>query len=115
MAGRHDMETPSTRRAPRHALEADVMVTDLQSGIHISERTKDLSRCGCGVTTTTPFPAGTRIMLKATYREETITAFGKVAYGRPNIGMVIAFTTVAPEVQKLIEDWIAELEISNAT
>jgi hypothetical protein len=109
------MKYDDSCRAPRRPLVVDLVVTDIQSGVQISERTKDLSRCGCGVTTATPFPAGTRIMLKATYREETITAFGKVAYGRPNIGMVIAFTTVAPEVQKLIEDWIAELEISNAT
>jgi hypothetical protein len=67
------------------------------------------------VTTATPFPAGTRIMLKVTYREETITAFGRVVYARPDIGMIIAFTIIAPGVQKLIAGWIAELEMSNAT
>jgi hypothetical protein len=109
------MKYDDSYRAPRHPLVVDVVVTEIQSGVQISERTKDLGPCGCGVTTATPFPAGTRIMLKVTYREETITAFGRVVYGRPDIGMVITFTIIAPEVQKLIAGWIAELEMSNAS
>jgi hypothetical protein len=48
------MKYDDSCRAPRHPLVADAVVTDIQSGIQISERTKDLSRSG----------AGTRIMLK---------------------------------------------------
>ena len=103
------MENENTRRPPRHALEVDVVVTDVQSGIHISERTKDLNPYGCGMSTATPFSTGTMVKLKVTYGREEITAFGKVIYGRRDIGMGIAFTTVEPEDQRLLETWIAEL------
>ena len=39
----HKMETPSGRRAPRYPLAVDVELTNLESGIQIKERTKDLS------------------------------------------------------------------------
>ena len=103
------MEPRCTRRVPRHLIVIDVEVIDLESGIQIRERTKDLSLYGCGVSTATPFPAGTKVMLKMAYGPEKITAFGKVIYGRPDIGMGIVFTTVAPEDHKIIEEWIANL------
>jgi hypothetical protein len=102
------METRSGRRAPRYPLAVDVELTDLQSGIEIKERTRDLSLSGCGVNTATPFSAGTKVVLKVAYRGKQIVAFGKVIYGRLDIGMGIAFTTIAPEDQKLLEDWFAE-------
>jgi hypothetical protein len=52
-----------------------------------------------------------QVMLKMAYGRGTITAFGKVIYGRPDIGMGIVFTTVEPGDQKLLEDWITELAI----
>lgn len=38
------------------------------------------------MSTATPFPAGIKVMLKIAYGVEKITAFGKVIYGRTNIG-----------------------------
>jgi PilZ domain len=101
----------STRRALRHSLIVDVEVVDLKSGIQIRVRTRDLNLYGCGVSPATTFPAGTKVMLKMAYGAEKITAFGKVIYVRQDIGMGIVFTTVEPEDQKLLEDWIAELSI----
>src|ERR1700730_3967229 len=99
-------ETPGidTRRALRHPIVVEVEVTDQQSGIQIKDQTKDLSRFGCGVTTATPFLKGTIVMLKMVYGDKQIVAFGKVMYGRPDIGMGIAFTNIAPEDQKRLED-----------
>ena len=102
------MENRFTRRALRHPLVVDVEVTDLQSGIQIEERTKDLSLYGCGVSTVTPFPAGIKVMLKVSYPGKEIVAFGKVIYWRQDIGMGIAFTSMGPEDQKLLENWFAE-------
>jgi hypothetical protein len=47
-------------------------------------------------------------MLKIGYGEQEIVAFGKLIYGRQDIGMGIAFTIVGPHDQKLREDWFAE-------
>ena len=105
------MEPRSTRRALPHSVIVDVKVIDLKSGIQIRERTKELTLYGCSVSIATPLPAGTKVMLKIAYRRKRVTAFGKVIYSRPDIGMGIVFTTVEPEDQKLLEDWIAELAI----
>ena len=106
------MEPRSTRRALRHSVIVDVTALDLESGIQIRERTKDLNLYGCSVSTATPFPTGTKVMLKMAYGREKIAVFGKVVYGRPDIGMGIVFTIVEPADQKTIEDWIAELAIT---
>jgi len=102
------METRSGRRAPLYPLAVDVELTNLQSGIQIEERTKDLSLYGCGVSTVTPFPAGIKVMLKVSYPGKEIVAFGKVIYDRQDIGMGIAFTRIEPEDPKLLQDWFAE-------
>ena len=105
------MEPRSIRREPPHSVIVEVKITDLESGIQIKVDTNDLTLYGCSVSIATPFPAGTKVMLKIAYRRKRITAFGKVIHSRPDIGMGIVFTTVEPEDQKLLEDWIAELAI----
>jgi hypothetical protein len=45
------------------------------------------------------------------YGREKIEVFGRVIYGRPEIGMGIVFRAAEPEDQKLLEDWIADLAI----
>ena len=102
------MNDSPARCAVRHALVVDVEVSDLESGVQIKEQTKDLSRYGCGVSTSRPFRSGTKVMLKVVHAGKEITAFGKVIYGRPDIGMGIAFTTMAPEDQKLLDDLFAD-------
>ena len=114
MPGRNGMESRSTRWALRHPLVVDVEVTDLESGIHIRGRTKDLSLYGCGVSTATPFAAGTKVVLKMADKREEIVASGKVIYGRQDIGMGIVFTTVEPDAQELLEHWIDELVVSHS-
>jgi hypothetical protein len=47
-------------------------------------------------------------MLKIDHGEHEIVAFGKVIYGRKDLGMGIAFTIVGPHEQTLREDWFAE-------
>jgi hypothetical protein len=103
----HDTETRSDRQASRGPLVVDVEVTDRQSGIQIKERSNDLSLYGCRVTTATPLPVGTNVMLKVTYKDRQIIAFGKVMYGRRDIGMGIVFTAMEPKSQKILEDWFA--------
>ena len=47
-------------------------------------------------------------MLKVSYPGKEIVAFGKVIYWRQDIGMGIAFTSMGPEDQKLLENWFSE-------
>ena len=102
------MKTRPARRGQRHPIAVDVEVTNLELGIQIKERTKDLSLYGCGLSTATPFSAGTKVMLKVTYAGQEIVVFGKVIYGRGDIGMGIVFTMIEPHDRELLEDWFAE-------
>lgn len=98
------MEPRPCRREPPHPIVVDVTIVDLDSGIQIGVRTNDLTPYGCGVSTVTPFPAGTKVMLNIAYRRRKITAFGKVIYSRPDSGMGIAFTTVESEGQRFLAE-----------
>ena len=102
------MKTRPTRRGQRHPIAVDVEVTNLELGILIKERTVDLSLHGCGVSTATPFPTGTKVMLKVVHGGQEIIVFGKVIYGRRDIGMGIVFTMIEPHDRELLEDWFAE-------
>jgi hypothetical protein len=108
MSGKDGIETRSPRRTLRHKIDIDVEVTESLSGIQIKARTKDLSIYGCGVDTKTPFQSGTKVKVKMVYAGKEIAAFGQVMYGRRDIGMGIAFTGMAPNDRKLLEDWFAQ-------
>jgi hypothetical protein len=102
------MKTRPTRRGQRYPVAVDVEVTNLELGIQLKERTIDLSLYGCGVSTATPFPAGTKVMLKVAHGGQEIVAFGKVIYGRRDIGMGIVFTMIEQHDQELLEDWFGD-------
>jgi hypothetical protein len=50
-------------------------------------------------------------VLKMAHGRQKITTFGKVIYGRSDIGMGIVFRAVKPEDQKLLGKWIGEFAI----
>ena len=102
------MESKDARRAPRQSFGADVEITNVESGVRIRERTKDLSRSGCSVSTSKPFASGTSVRLNLTYAREKITVSGRVIYGSADLGMGVAFTAIEPEDQRVLERWISE-------
>jgi PilZ domain-containing protein len=108
MVETNGVEIRTRRRALRRPIVLDVEVTDQLSGIKIKDQTKDLSRFGCGVATAVPFPAGTKVTVKMILGSTQIVAFGKVMYGRPDIGMGIAFTNIAPDDQSLLEELFSD-------
>lgn len=104
------MEYEYSRRVHRHPIIADIEVTDVQSGMQTRVHTKDLTLFGCSVVALNLFPKGTSVKIKLIHKGQELTALGKVVYARPDIGMGIAFTTVDPKHERIIEGWIAELE-----
>ncbi len=103
------MEYEYHRRTPRYSFVVDIELTDVQSGIQIRERTKDLSQCGCAVDTLKPFPKGTHVRIKLSHEGADVAALARVAYARPELGMGVVFTSVEPEDERILEGWIAEL------
>ena len=96
-------------RASRYPFAASIELTDLQSEKLLTARTTNLSLFGCYVSTTSPFPEGTKVSLKITHISTSLNALGKAVYSKPNSGMGIAFTKIEPSGQAILEKWIASL------
>lgn len=98
----------NTRRAPRYLLEVDVEVTDLESGMRVKEKTKDLSLFGCGIDTSVAFPRSRKVRIEIVHEDEKMLAVGRVVYAEADIGMGVAFIRVEPEDQRILERWIEQ-------
>jgi PilZ domain len=96
-------------RAPRLSFVAGIDLTDLESEEHLAAHVKNLNLLGCFVETVTPFPEGTEVRLKISHARVTFSAIGRVAYSRPNSGMGIAFITIEPKSQEILDLWLANL------
>lgn len=96
-------------RASRYPFAANAELTDVRSERSLTARTTDLSLFGCHVSTTSPFPEGTKVSLRIAHGGASLAALGKVVYSTPNSGMGIAFTTIEPSSQATLEKWIASL------
>jgi PilZ domain len=83
-------------------------MTDVQSEIQISGRTKDLSLSGCGVDTLQLFPKGTRVRIRMSHKGAEVKAFARVVYARADLGMGFAFTDIGGEDEYILESWLAE-------
>ncbi len=75
----------------------------------LTARTTNLSLFGCYVHTTDPFPEGTKVSLRITHGGTSLAALGKVVHSKPNSGMGVAFTTIEPPSQAILEKWLASL------
>lgn len=96
-------------RASRYPFAASVELTDLQSEKLLTARTVNLSLFGCYVSTTSPFPEGTKVTLRITHDGASFMAWGKVLHLKPNSGMGVAFANIEPTCQTILEKWIASL------
>jgi hypothetical protein len=94
-------------RARRYSFHASIELTDLESETQTKEQTSNLSLFGCRVDTLKPLPAGTKIRIKISYRNENFDALGKVVHTRQNSGMGILFTKIEPNDQLVLDKWIA--------
>lgn len=75
----------------------------------ISARTGDLSLHGCYVDTKNPFACGADVRVTITHKEEKFTALGLVAHSKPNAGMGVSFTEIAPEQRTLLVKWLSKV------
>ena len=87
---------------------ASIELTDV-SETHLTARTKDLSLFGCFVQTATPFPEGTKVILRISHGGSNFFAQGRVAHSRPNVGMEITFIAIEPNSMPVLDKWLAGL------
>lgn len=82
-------------------------MTDMVSQKILVEVTRDLSLSGCFVKTKTPFPKETRVNVRITHSGATIAALGKVSDNVSHEGMGIAFISLEPNDQAVLEAWLS--------
>jgi hypothetical protein len=96
-------------RASRFPLAASIELADVRSERLLTARTTNLSLFGCYVYATEPFPEGTKVSLRIAHGGTSFAALGKVVHSKPNFGMGVAFTTIEPPSQAILEKWLASL------
>ena len=97
-------------RELRKPFVAAIVITDVVSERQISAHTSDLSMHGCFVTTPTPSNPGAKVRVTIVHAGAKIVALGRVvsAHGE---GMGIAFTSIEPGDQAILELWMSDLRV----
>jgi len=85
---------PKSDRAARYPFAANIELTDVRSERVLNARTSNLSVFGCYVSTTNPFPVGTKVSIRINHGGATLSTFGQVVYFDPKAGMGVFFTQV---------------------
>lgn len=96
------------RRTPRYSLIVDVEMTYLGSGGQIKGRTTTLSVAGCGVESAELFPQGATVGIQLSHEGKIVRATARVIYSTSGLGMGMAFTSVEPEDEHILQRWISE-------
>jgi PilZ domain len=97
------------RRDPRYQFTATVELVDMTSRARVQARVSDLSRGGCYVDTTSPFPVATSVKMRLSVDDRCFEVQAKVVYSLPGMGMGMAFVATAPEQLEVLKRWIGEL------
>ena len=103
------ISSEKTRAVRRIPLVASTEVTERDSQTVLSARTSEIGLGGCYVDTLSPFPAGTLVDICISRDGGVFECEAKVVYVHANFGMGIAFTNIALDRRRLLENWIAEL------
>jgi hypothetical protein len=93
------------RRATRYNFGAIAEVIDLGARKELVGITRDVSLCGCFVTTVTPFAKGTEVRVRIAGSGADFAAIGNVTEVTRE-GMGIEFVEVQPKDRAIIEGWL---------
>src|SRR5437763_14788968 len=104
---------PEKPRARRFAFLANIELIDLDLERKLRDQTCDLSLFGCQVKCLEPWPTGTKVRLKITFKGAAVTALGRIANTRAK-SMGVVFTTISEKDQSVIERRMEELSSVHA-
>jgi hypothetical protein len=97
------------RTSARYGITADTEVEEPRTQAKVMGRTADLGLGGCYVDSLTTFPSGTDVCVRIKRGGQTFEANARILYGKPGMGMGIAFVEVVDEERIRLEHWISEL------
>lgn len=105
------MENLDRGRAARQLFVAKVIVIEVETEKEVHGVISNLSLFGCYVETPTPFSRGINIELTITHSGQKFMVLGKVAHAESK-GMGISFTSMQPNDQVILEQWMEQLRKS---
>lgn len=95
------------RRSDRYAFAATAEVRELGSRRDLVAITRDLSKGGCFVKTTSPLPKDSRILVRIEHGGTEFTATGKVTDNVSATGMGVEFIEIDAKNQAILEKWLS--------
>jgi hypothetical protein len=107
------MKLTKQPRGLRAEFAANIVITDVMSEKQLSTRTSNLSVSGCLVSTSTPFNKGDNIRISIVHAGAKFEGFGRVIFANAD-GMGVAFTTIEPQYQAVLDRWMSDLRATNS-
>jgi PilZ domain-containing protein len=102
--------SPAKKRAVRRCqLVASAQVMERDSQTQLSARVSEIGLGGCYIDTLAPFPDGTLVHIRIIRDGGAFECEAKVVYVHQSFGMGVAFTNIAVDQRRLLENWIADL------
>jgi hypothetical protein len=98
-----------TRAVPRCQLIASAEITERDAQGRLSAQVSEIGLGGCYSSTPNPFPYGTLVQIRIIRGGGAFECEAKVVYVHEGVGMGIAFTNIALDQRRLLQNWIAGL------
>lgn len=97
------------REVPRFTFIATMVLTEVDSDLHIPGRISEISRKGCYVDVLNTLPVGTKVRIDISRDQGAFTTPAQIIYVQEGIGMGIGFLDVPEPQLKILDSWLAEL------
>jgi len=111
-----DPSDPAERRKTlRLTVSAAAEAIDLRTRTRITGRASDLGMNGCYIDTLSPFAVGSAVGIRLTSEGHSFYAKGDVLYAHAGMGMGVFFTELATDQNRILRDWMAELNGNQVT
>lgn len=105
------MSNNERRAVPRYSFIAAAEILEPSSGVRIAGRISEISRKGCYIDLLNTLPTGTTIEVRISRDSGAFTCGGKIIYVQDGMGMGIAFGETPAEQLKILDSWLAELQV----
>jgi hypothetical protein len=106
---RADRRTHERRTRERYPFTAIVEAEEIGSGMRIVASSGDLSRGGCYVETTSPFPVESTVKLHLVKERASFDVVAKVVHSKTGVGMGLFFNHAEADQLWVLEKWLGEL------
>jgi len=111
ISGERSAPLEKKRAVRRCQLVASAEVIERDAQTKLSARISEIGLGGCYVDTLSPFPNGTLVRIRIIRDGGAFECEAKVVYVQDGFGMGIAFTNVALDQSRLLQNWIADLVV----